>query len=258
MAKTEYGLQMCSVEDVAKQRPYKEVLCEVAKLGYKYVEFCGYYGHTAEEIKSFLEEYDLKVSGAHTGTPWFEEEKIDETIRFHKAIGCDTLIIPGCDWSTPEKRDELIENFAKWQKRLESEGMHLAYHNHDSEFMKTGYDIVFADDVLKKSSIELEVDTFWTFNARIDTIDFLNKYKDRIRVLHIKDGISCKEEEMIFGKHRIGVEHRPVGYGENDIKAIYDWATENNVLMVVECENREPSGLYCSKQCIDYLKTLEE
>ncbi len=253
----EYGIQLCSIADFLKGNPLEEGLKKVAEMGYKYVEFCGYYDHSAEEVKAMLDEFNLRCPGTHL---WIENlfpDKFDETVKFCKTIGCDTVVVPGCDWSTPEKRDKLILDFNEIKEKLENIGMHLAYHNHDSEFMKTGYDIRFADDVLNRSTIDLEVDTFWTLNARVDTIELLNEYKDRVAFLHIKDGITCKEEEIVFGKHRIGVEHRYVGCGENDIKSLHKWATENNILMIVENENRVPSGLDGAQKCIDYLKSLD-
>ncbi len=257
MAKVEYGLQMYSVHDFVLEKSLREAFEKVAEMGYKYVELCGYFGHSAEEIKSFLDEFSLECSGTHIGLDPLLPENFDKTVKFHKTLGCDTFVIPGCDWSTPEKRDKLIKDFNEIQKKLESIGMHLAYHNHDSEFIKTGHDIVFADDVLNRSTFDLEVDTFWTFNARVDTIKFLDEYKDRVRVLHIKDGIPCKEENVCFENRRVGLYHRPVGYGENDIKAIHTWAVKNNVLMVVENENDGRTSLEYSKMSIDYLRTLD-
>ena len=52
----DYSIQLYSVEDYVSETSLEEGIRAVAQMGYKYVEFCGYYGHTAEEIKSFLEE----------------------------------------------------------------------------------------------------------------------------------------------------------------------------------------------------------
>ena len=46
----EYGLQLYSVRD-AMEVDFEGTLKALADMGYEYVEFAGYYGHTAEEIK---------------------------------------------------------------------------------------------------------------------------------------------------------------------------------------------------------------
>ena len=253
----DYSIQLYSVEDYVSETSLEEGIRAVAQMGYKYVEFCEYHGHTAEEIKGFMDKYGVKCSAAHLHEDVLLPDKFDETVAFHKILGCDTFIIPCCDWSTPEKKKDLIAKFNDIDKRLKAIGMHFAFHNHDGEFLKVDDGTTFAEDVLTKTEMELEIDTFWLYNARIDTIEFLNKYKDRVRFLHLKDGIACKEKDFYFGNHRVGVEDRPVGYGETDIKAIHDWAIKNDVMMVVECENSGRVSLDYSKQSIEYLKTLD-
>ena len=51
MAKAEYGIQMYSLRDVTKD-DLQGSLKRVADLGYKYIEFAGYFDHSAEQIKS--------------------------------------------------------------------------------------------------------------------------------------------------------------------------------------------------------------
>jgi UDP-N-acetylenolpyruvoylglucosamine reductase len=49
----EYGLQMYSVRDITKEN-LKDALRQVAEMGYKYVEFAGFFGNTAEDVKALL------------------------------------------------------------------------------------------------------------------------------------------------------------------------------------------------------------
>ncbi|MBR5460169.1 MAG: hypothetical protein IKV53_04815 [Clostridia bacterium] len=103
----EYGIQMYSIRDITKDS-MRMALERVAEMGYKYVEFAGFFDYTPEQIKIWLDTFGLKCSGTHTGVGLIAPDKIDETIRYHKIIGCDNLIVPGCDWSTPEKTKDLI------------------------------------------------------------------------------------------------------------------------------------------------------
>ena len=88
-----YGLQMFSVRDITKE-DMEGALLEVAAMGYAAVEFAGFMGHPAEQIKAWLDQYGLRVSGTHTGLAGLTDDVLEETIAYHKAIGCENIIIP--------------------------------------------------------------------------------------------------------------------------------------------------------------------
>lgn len=255
MNKTNYGLQMYSVRDSAEKSMY-ETLKAVSQMGYKYIEFAGFFGHSAEEIKSWLDEFGLICSGTHTGMDAINEENIDETIKYHKAIGCENLIVPGCDWSTTEKSDKVIEALNYAQKKLAENGIRLGYHNHSMEFFPTECGTVFENEVIEKTKAELEIDMFWLFNTGLDVIDYLEEHKDRIKVIHLKDGIPSADENKSYGHVHDGVKGLSLGSGKAPVKTVQKWAKENNVLMVVESEGLDPTGLEEVKRCIDFLNTL--
>ena len=105
----------------------------------------------------------------------------DETIKYHKAIGCDNLIVPGCDWTSVEKANSIIELLNQADKKLAENGIRLGYHNHSREFFPTADGIVFEEEIIERTNVELEIDTFWLFNAGIDVIEYLEAHKDRIK-----------------------------------------------------------------------------
>ena len=119
---TEYGLQLYSVRDITKDN-LDEALCKVAELGYKYVEFAGFFGNSAEDVKAMLDKYSLKVSGTHS--PWtdLKPAAINDTIAYHKAIGNRYYIVPGADLSTLEKIEEFVAVMNYAQPILAAEGI---------------------------------------------------------------------------------------------------------------------------------------
>lgn len=252
----EYGLQMYSLRDVTKD-DLKGSLKMVADMGYKYVEFAGFFEHAAEDVKAWLDEYGLICSGTHTGAAPIAEDKIDETIAYHKTIGCKNLIIPGMDWSTEEKMEENIALMNTAQKKLAENGIVLGYHNHSREFFPTSYGKIIEDEIIKRTNVELQIDTFWAFNAGLDPVAYCESLKDRIRVIHLKDGIPSKPENRNIDHVHDGVVGKSSGEGEAPIKAVRQWAIENNVLMVIESEGCDPTGPEEVKRCIDYLRTLD-
>ena len=252
----EYGLQMYSLRDVT-QEDLKGSLKLVADMGYKYIEFAGFFGHAAEDVKAWLDEFGLVCSGTHTGAAPIAEDKIEETIAYHKTIGCNNLIIPGMDWSTEEKMEENIALMNAAQKKLAENGIVLGYHNHSREFLLTSYGKIIEDEIIRRTSVELEIDTFWAFNAGLDPVAYCESLKDRIRVIHLKDGIPSKEENRNMEHVHDGVVGKSVGEGEAPVNAVREWAMKNNVLMVVESEGCDPTGPEEVRRCIDYLKALD-
>ena len=237
-----YGLQLYSVRDSAKEN-LLETIETVAAQGYKYLEFAGFFGYSAEEVKAKMDECGVCVSGTHTG--WEEiRDHFEETVKYHKTIGNKNIIIPGFSYKTKELVEEFIAFLNEYQPKLAKEGITLGYHNHAKEFT-TVYDGENVHEMIEKNtSVEFEIDTFWVYNAGLDPVTVLEKLKDRVKVIHVKDGI-----KDVVGK--------PLGMGEAPVKAVVDYAKKNNLTMVVESETQTPSGLEEARICIEYLKSLE-
>ena len=256
MAKTEYGIQMYSLRDVS-EGSLRDALRLVSEMGYKYVEFAGLFDNRAEDVRAWLEEYGLVASGTHVSLSKLAPEVIDETIRYHKVIGCDNFIVPACKWSTRELTDEVIKTLNLAQKKLAENGIRLGYHNHSREFFPNEYGIVFENEVIERTRAELEIDIFWLYNAGIDVIPYLEAHKDRIRVIHIKDGIPCPEENRNYSAVHSDVRDCALGEGSAPVAAARQWAIANNVLIVVESEGLDPTGPEEVRRCIDHLRVLD-
>lgn len=256
MVRTEYGIQMYSLRDITEKDMYG-ALKNVAEMGYKYIEFAGFFDYTAEQIKAWLDEFSLVCSGTHTNLSELASETIDEVIDYHKKIGCDNIIVPWSDWSTPEKADKVIEQLNIASEKLAQNGIRLGYHNHSKEFFPNAYGTVFEDELINRTNIELEIDTFWLFNAGKDVIEFLEQNKNRIRVIHLKDGIPTSSEPRNIDNIGEGVQGLSVGLGKAPITKVREWANKNNVLMVVESEGLDPTGLQEVGRCIEFLRTLD-
>ena len=88
-----YGIQLYSVRD-RTPTDMKGVLNDLAQMGYKSVEFAGFFGHSAEDIVLMLKDAGLTLSGTHSGLNDLLTD-YDSTIAYHKAIGNKHYIIPG-------------------------------------------------------------------------------------------------------------------------------------------------------------------
>ena len=120
-------------------------------------------------------------------------------------------------------------------------GMDTYYHNHTEEFtdLKDGRN---AMDIIS-GICSLELDTYWSFCAGIDNTEYLKAHKDKVILIHIKDGVDRKPtalgegendlQNVKAGVEAIGLEwvilenDDPVPTGLEDITRSYKWLKEN-------------------------------
>lgn len=240
----EYGIQMYSLRDITEKN-LEKALADVSGMGYSAVEFAGFFGHSAEEVRSWLEKYHLRVSGTHTGWQELDDSRFAETVAYHRTIGNRNIIIPGADLSTAQKLDEFIRFVNRVQPKLEQEGFTLGYHNHSHEFLPNEDGQIIHTELEKRTGIAFEIDTYWAYHAGQDPVALMERLKDRVHVIHIKDGTAD-------GKGK------PLGRGTAPVAAVYRKACELGMLMVVESETLEPDGATEAGICIDYLHSLEK
>lgn len=242
-----YGLQMYSVRDFA-QNDLLGTLKKVAEIGYKDIEFAGFFGNSAEDIRATLDECGLVCNGTHTGIGELDND-FAAAVKFQHTIGSTNFIIPHADTSTKEAVDILIEKLNKYQPMLAAEGIKLAFHNHSGEFLPNKDGIIPHEEMQKRTNIEFEIDTCWAYVAGRDPVEVITTLKDRVHVIHLKDIIKNAE-----GKN----EGRALGEGSAPVAAVYARAKELGMRMVVESENLNPDGLSEVTRCMNYLRSLEK
>lgn len=237
----QYGLQLYSVRDITEKN-MEYALQKVAEMGYSFVEFAGFFGITAAEIKRMLADNGLRVSGTHTG--WHEvAHNFEKTVEYHIEIGNKNIIIPGADLSTRQKLDDFIAMVNEFGPKLAERGITLHYHNHSHEFKPNKDGQIIYDELEHRTSVLFEIDTYWAYNAGLDPVALMKRLAHRVRVIHLKDG-NDKGESFALGE------------GTAPVKAVRETAIALGMDMVVESETLKPDGLSEVRRCIDYLKTL--
>jgi sugar phosphate isomerase/epimerase len=250
-----YGIQMYSIKDVASV-DLKRALEIVAAQGYKNVEFAGFFGNSAEDVKSWLEEYGLEVSGTHTGLSALTPEKIADTVAYHKTIGCNYIIVPHADWKIEESFNANLDAMKYAAEYVKKEGMTLAFHNHSTELIDYPYGKIPMDEIIAGTDIEIEPDVFFFCNCGLDPIAFCEKYSSRIKFIHLKDGTYPTDMERDYTNIHEGSASTVSGQGMVPVDDIVRWARANGKRIIVEVECKE-SGEVVTGACIEYLKGLE-
>lgn len=240
----EYGLQLYSVRDIT-DKDLLGAIEQVSKMGYTGMEFAGFFGHDAKAVKDCMDRCGAKAWGTHTGVDQLTDEKLMDTIAYHKAIGCSLCIIPWAPHQNLADLEKLAALIEKVQPVMKEHGITLAYHNHSSELTPNEDGILALDWLVEHTSIAIELDTFWAYNAGVDPIAKMEALGDRLVAVHLKDGVR-------------GGEGNPLGQGQAPVKAVRDYALAHHLPIVVESESLTPDGPTEVNTCIEYLKSLEE
>jgi sugar phosphate isomerase/epimerase len=135
MSKIPIALQLYSVRNDA-QADLFGVLKQVAKMGYEGVEFAGYYGHEAKEIRKALDDLGLKAEGTHTPIDALNDENINATIDLHKTLGAEFCIVPWIPESmrnSPEAAKATGEKMTVICAKLKAVGLKTGFHAHDGD-----------------------------------------------------------------------------------------------------------------------------
>ena len=264
------ALQLYSVrDDIAAD--FEGALKKVKAMGYDGVEFAGLYGKSAAEVKKMCDEIGLIPISAHV--PYGELLKGDETFKIYAEIGCKYIVIPwinGEYLAGGEKNAEFNENVRKFGELANANGMKLCYHNHDFEFQKVDGEYKL-DRLYNDVPAELlltQLDTCWVNVGGENPADYIRKYNGRIEIIHLKDFVGGKSENMygLIGtdgkeapKENSKFELRPVGSGVQDFPAILKATEEVNAKWVIVEQDNPSMGktpIECAQVSINYLKTL--
>jgi len=241
------ALQLFSVREEC-QKDLRATLAAVRDFGYEGVEFAGFYGWTAGEVRKLLDAVSLAPCGSHTPLDQLLGATFDKTVEFNRAMGNRNLIVPGLpsEYHSPAGWAKAARLFNELSERLERIGMRLGYHNHSIEFQRDGdqlpWDIFFGGT---RSEVTMQLDLG---NARIagaDPISLLKRYPGRARSIHVKDYLPGKPDVML-------------GSSDFDWRALFRIceATGGTEWYIIEHESRDAPALDAAKESLGRFRRL--
>ncbi|RUA32256.1 MAG: sugar phosphate isomerase/epimerase [Bacteroidetes bacterium] len=199
----EAGLQLYTLRE-ALEKDFKGTIEKVAKIGYKNLEFFNYsdgkyFGNSIKEVKSILDELNLKAKSSHVLTGWAMPKNLgtmtndwERTVADAAELGQSHI---ACAYLFDSER-ESIDDYKKLSDLLNTcgetskeYGIQMAYHNHDFEFQAMDGKIPY-DLLLSECDIELvkfELDLYWTARAGVDPVSYFKEHEGRFPLWHVKD-----------------------------------------------------------------------
>jgi sugar phosphate isomerase/epimerase len=205
-AKPRVGVQLYSVRGICKAEKVPEIFKALKEMGYAGVEFAGYYGKSAKDLKAMLDDAGLVACGTHTGRDTINADKLQQTIEFAQEVGNKYLMVPGMGGKTQAEWEAHAKVFSEAAAKLKPLGMYVGYHNHQHEFKdklengKCKWETLFSNAAPEVCS---QMDIGHCEAAGEDPVAWLKKFPGRAVTVHAKE---------VYGKGYDGVlGHFPEG-----------------------------------------------
>ena len=244
---TSPSVQLYSIRN-AVEHDIQGALDRLAAIGFTQVEPYGFDARTAD-LKRALEASGLSAPSAHA--PVIDVTDPQRVFDAAAELGIGTVIdpfIPSDRWQTADDAAGLAARVNELADLAAERGLEFGYHNHQWEFANTVdgrpiYDL-FVEQLSER--VVLEVDTFWATVAGANTPEVLAALGDRVKFLHIKDGVIAGDIATALPSSESALEvpealaaafknQVPAGSGDVDVVSILRAAP--NALRVVEFDD---------------------
>lgn len=193
------GVQLYTVRDEMK-KDVAATLARVAGIGYREVEFAGYFGRSPADIRALLDADGLTAPSAHIPLAMLKSD-LPGAIAAAKIIGHKYITVPWIDESVRKSMDDwrgIARDLNTIGGQVSREGLRLAYHNHDFEFTPIGgqipYDMMLAET--DPALVSMEMDLYWATKAGQSPLAYFAKYPGRFRMVHLKDSRGAPANEI--------------------------------------------------------------
>ena len=199
------GLELYSVRHELEKDP-SETLKRVAQMGYECVEFFApYYQWTsdhAKEVRKQLDGLNLRCYSTHNDKKNFTDDGLDKAIELNKILGTHFIVLASAgNLKSLDEWKQVADLLNKANSRMESDGLHAGYHNHDLEWKpidgKKPMEIL-ADSTDKSIMLQLDVGT--CVEAGSDPVAWITANPGRIKSLHLKEWSPDQGYKVLFGE----------------------------------------------------------
>lgn len=256
MSNLQVGAQLYSIRNHCGN--YKDMLSAlkaIKAMGYNVCQISGQSRDISfEQIRDILDESELQCACTHIAYDDMVAD-IDKVIRDHKTIGCAYPGIGGL----PERFRKGADGYIAFAKeagaiaeKLRDHGLTFIYHNHNFEFQrfqccrKTGIELLMEN---APDALQFELDVFWVQAAGANPIDWIEKVRGRMDIVHFKD--------MMYAPGK-ACEMAPIGEGNMNWKKIIEACDAIGVkYALVEQDNAvETDSLGCMQTSYNNLKAI--
>jgi sugar phosphate isomerase/epimerase len=211
---TRLGVNLFSIPKLV-EKDFAAAMKMLANLGYRQIEFygpypfspavekdgwnavtpslgfsgSGFYGLDPKSVRKILDDLALTSPSMHSGLPTLQQA-MPQLAEAASVIGAQYVILPSA--ATQPDLDgykRQADDFNKIGESAKANGVRFAYHNHGNGLKAIDGKIPF-DHLMENTDPGLvfyQMDIYWMTAGGLDLVSYLDKYKGRFRLMHIKD-----------------------------------------------------------------------
>jgi sugar phosphate isomerase/epimerase len=283
------GIQLFSIANSLEQ-DFIGTITSLAQIGYKEIELfgpypfsaisaqerwktitpmlgfsgSGYFGQKENELKAIFKDLGLTIPAIHTDLGTLENH-MDRLGKAAATLNFEYVILP----AIPEERRQTLDGYKRIAQSFNSigkaakeVGLKLAYHNHGYGLkeMEGQIPVQMILENTDPGLVFFEMDLVWTLAGNADPIYYLNTYKNRYKLMHVKDMSAKKTFPGDGSTPKDWMEIFPLittlGTGVVDIPSIVSTAHKNGVKHFFIEYERAPEPEVTFKNSFDYLSTI--
>ncbi len=190
------SIQLYTLRDAMQNGNHLPVLQRLADIGFKGVEGHGF-GMSFKQFRQTTEDMGMKVSSYFGDVPTLET--VHQFIENARDLGVSDTV---CGFGTKEFASvDAIKETAKQLNEvaqiIREAGLSFSLHNHYWEFEIVEGRLAIEWMLDECPLVTLELDTYWATNFGANRAgDMVTKFKDRVKLLHVKDGPMVRDEPM--------------------------------------------------------------
>lgn len=255
------GVQLYTVRDDMK-KDFEGTITKVAAVGYKEVEFAGYFDHSPKDIRAILDRNGLTAPSMHIGYASLGE-KWPGVIEAATVVGHQYIVNP---WIEEELRKQpdiwkrAAETFNRAGEISKKSGIQFAYHNHWFEFIplngKMPYDTLLEE--CDPNLVKMQLDLCWITVGGQDPLKYFDRYPGRFPLVHVKD-IKKLPRVSTAGAQDFGSsleDMTEVGSGLIDWKRIFALSDKAGIKHYFVEHDHPKDGFASIKASFEYLQKL--
>jgi sugar phosphate isomerase/epimerase len=220
MTPSQVALQIYTLRDfIQSAKELAATLQQVRAIGYQAVEMIGIAKISPEEIRKIADGEGIRICSVH-GPSQALLAQPDQVVDTLAPLGTDLIVYPfpgELDLSDSSTVTPFIEHLRKSSETIAKAGKRLAYHNHGMEFGRYRDKTVLEAILFSAPELHAELDTYWIQFGGGNPIAWIDKMRDRLPTIHLKDyGFNARENQP---------EMAELGNGNLDFGQIIEHAT---------------------------------
>ncbi len=178
-------------------------LRKIREIGYTAVQVSAISPIPDAEVKAITDDLGLKICNTHVRPADALWNDLDAVIEQHHLWDCKHVAIG----SMPQQyRSDGAAGFRRFAEeasaigeKLHAADLTFSYHNHSFEFVRfgerTGLDILYAES--DPRYLQAEIDVYWVQHGGGDPAAWINRMKNRMPVVHLKDMVISDGEQIM-------------------------------------------------------------